>query len=161
MRNSLALLALLTAAAPAIAQQKTDPAFEAMLKGTLMNTYKLNGTCKALITPEGDLTKDCDPELINMAFPSGNSSFIATIKDKGSISFRGKDSPAVGDIATLKVSTILLTGTTASDAVALKAKGKCTYTNPNVGPVQVECEASTDRGTYRLSYTSDGVWPPK
>ena len=136
-------------------------ALENMLKQTMQNTFKLNGTCKLLMTPEGDQTHDCEPELFNMAFASGNSSFIVTIKDKGGISFRGMDSAAVGNTASLSVSTILLTGTSFAPAVELKAKGRCTYTNPNAGPVHVECYAKTDRGTYQLSYDSDGNWPPQ
>ena len=136
-------------------------AFENMLKQATQNTFKLNGTCKLLMTPEGDQTHDCEPELINMAFASGNSSFIVTIKDKGGITFKGKDSAAVGNTASLSVSTILLTGTSFAPAIELKAKGRCTYTNPNAGPVHVECSAKTDRGTYQLSYESDGNWPPR
>ena len=136
-------------------------ALELMLKQTVQNTIKLNGTCKLLMTPEGDQTHDCEPVLINMAFASGNSSFIVTIKDKGGITFRGKDSAAVGDTASLSVSTILITGTSFAPAIELKATGRCTYTNPNAGPVHVECSAKTDRGTYQLSYISDGVWPPR
>ncbi len=164
MHRTIISALLLTASANAQAQSaapKGDAAFEAMLKNATQNTFKLNGTCKLLVTPEGDLTKDCEPELINMAFASGNSSFIATIKGKGGISFRGKDSAAVGNIAVLHVSMILLTGSDFSPPIELKAKGKCTYTNPNAGPVLVECAAETSNGDYKLSYVSDGIWPPK
>jgi hypothetical protein len=134
---------------------------EAMLSKVLQNTYKLTGTCKRLLTPEGDQTRLCDPEVINLVLRSGNSSFIATTKGKGGISFRGKDSPAKGDVASLKVFMILLSGNGPTPAIEVKAKGQCTYTNPNKGPVNVECLAKTSKGAYQLSFVSDGVWPSK
>lgn len=159
----LAALALLTASSTVSAQ--TAPPIgtseiERMLAGT--STFKINGTCKRLATPEGDQTQDCGAELVNVAFSSGNSSFVAEIEGKGSISFRGKDNAAMGDVATIKVATILLTGTDPSTPpVVIKAKGTCTYTNPNKGPIHVECSADTATGKYELSFVSDGVWPPK
>ncbi|MBX9859855.1 MAG: hypothetical protein K2Y20_09735 [Sphingomonas sp.] len=131
--------------------------FDRMLSG--ITTIKLSGSCKRLVTPEGDQTPLCDNELINLAFASGNSSFIATMKGKGGITFRGRDSAAKGDVATLKVSTILVTGADVAPFVSLNAKGVCTYTNPNKGPVQVNCTANTDAGKYELSFVSDGTLP--
>ncbi|UVO53897.1 hypothetical protein [Sphingomonas sp. SUN039] len=141
--------------------QSSQPELDAMLKRVMPNTFKLSGTCKRLATPKGDETTACDKELINMAFASGNSSFIATMKKKGSIAFRGRDSAAKGNVARIAVNTILLTGKSFAPATELKATGSCTYTNPNKGPVRVECSADTIEGKYELSYISDGVWPPK
>jgi hypothetical protein len=141
--------------------QSAQPELDAMLKRVIPNTFKLSGTCKRLMTPEGDQTKVCEKELINVAFASGNSSFIATMKNKGGIAFRGRDSAAKGDVATIRVNLILLTKTSFAPAVELKSKGQCTYTNPNKGPLHVECTADTANGKYELSYVSNGVWPPK
>lgn len=145
------------AAAPA-----QSPEMEAMLQRMLkQNVFVLHGTCSRLMTPDGDQTSSCGSDLTNMAFSSGNSSFIATVTDKGSVSFRGRDSAAQGDLATIKLDTIILTGADVSNITSIKARGQCTYTNPNKWPVRVECEASTPRGKYELSFVSDGVWPPK
>ncbi len=156
-------LGLLLVGSPASAQTSSPNGpsdFEKMLAGT--SVLKINGSCKRLETPDGDQTSNCDNELINIAFSSGNSSFAATIKGRGGITFRGKDSAARGDVAAIELATILLTGTDLSTPpVELKAKGRCTYTNPNKGPIQVECSADTVKGKYTLSYVSDGVWPPK
>ena len=152
------VLALGLLAMGSTATAQTD--FEKMLSN--VRTFNINGTCNRLVTPEGDQTQICDAQLLNMAFPSGNSSFIATMKDKGGISFRGRDSAAAGDIATIKLDTIILTGKDlSSPPVTIKAKGECTYTNPNKGPIHVDCSADTARGKYELSFVSDGVWPPK
>jgi hypothetical protein len=141
--------------------QSAQPELDAMLKRVMPNTFKLSGTCKRLTTPEGDQTAACDKELINVAFASGTSSFIATMKNKGGISFRGRDSAAKGDVATIRVNMILLTKASFAPAVELKAKGQCIYTNPNKGPLHVDCTADTANGKYELSYVSNGVWPPK
>ena len=139
-----------------------SPEMDAMLQRMLdQNVFVLHGTCSRLTTPDGDQTSSCGNDLTNTAFSSGNSSFIATIKDKASVSFRGRDSAARGDVATIKLDTVILTGTDVSQITSIKARGQCTYTNPNKGPVHVECEASTPRGKYELSFVSDGVWPPK
>ncbi|MDH4743191.1 hypothetical protein OMP43_04080 [Sphingomonas sp. CBMAI 2297] len=136
------------------------PGFEDMLAG--QSVLKMNGACNRLTTPEGDRTPECDKQLINIAFASGNSTFLATMEGKGSISFRGRDSAARGDVATIALRSVILTGTDlSSPPVEIKAKGQCTYTNPHKGPIQVECSANTAKGKYELSYVSDGVWPPK
>ena len=130
-------------------------------QGMMPSIFKLNGTCSKLVTPDGDLTGECGAELLNMAFASGNSSFVATIKDKGAVSFRGRDSAAKGDTAAIKLDSIILTGADPSQMATVEAKGQCTYTNPNKGPIHVECKAKTAKGAYELSYVSDGVWPPR
>lgn len=145
-------------AAGSTAAAQTGPA--ARLPG--VQAFTISGTCNRLVTPKGDQTPACDTALVNLAFTSGKSSFIATIRDEGSVSFFGRDSAAKGDIATIKLTTVILGGEDLkTKSVELSAKGECTYTNPNKGPIHVDCAADTARGRYELSFVSDGVWPPK
>jgi hypothetical protein len=155
---AIGLLVASGAASAQTAPPTGDSELEKMLAGT--STYKINGTCNRLLSPEGDQTAECDKELINVAFPSGNSSFIATTR-KGGVSFRGRDSAAKGDVATIRLTSVILTTDLSTPPVEIKAKGQCTYTNPNKGPIHVDCSADTANGKYELSFVSDGVWPPQ
>jgi hypothetical protein len=156
-----ALLSLALVNSTGIAQMPSQsPEMDAALKRMMQNVIMLEGTCQRLITPQANQTNVCDKQLVNMVFPSGNSSFMVTIPN-GSISFRGRDSAAKGDVATVKVDTILLSVVDSKQMSSIKAKGRCTYTNPNIGPLKVTCLAKTGKGNYELLFLSNGVWPPK
>ena len=97
-------------------------------------------------------------QLINIAYVSGESSFMIAVGDGNMVSFFGRDSTAVGNAATIAISRI--TATFGDDTTSLSARGQCRYTNPYAGVSTVTCNATTARGLrYSLVFRSDGNPP--
>jgi hypothetical protein len=79
------------------------------------------------------------------------------------ISFFGRDTPAVGDQATLYVDEVAVARGKAdgsADRVPHAVRGTCVYSNPNAGRSRVTCRADGDGGRYAAEFLSDGE-PPK
>jgi hypothetical protein len=151
MRRAVALLACLAASSASLAQEPPRSLGMAMAK--------LNGTCKQLLTPQGDRTDKCTSWILNIAYSTGRSQFMVMIGDKESISFGGKDSPAQGDSATLTLDYVLTGKGDLSRQTRHEARGDCSYTNPYAGPSKIDCIAKTNDGSYELHFVSDGKPP--
>jgi len=146
----LALCAGVAAPLPAAAQQGIAP-------GTVIGM--LSGTCSALIVGGEDRTAECKSTTINNAYKTGNSSFMFVMGD-AIVSFFGRDTAAVGDQAVIHLTRVFVNnGGKVDERQSSDVSGTCTYTNPNKGPVRINCEANGTKGKFRAVFTSDGKPP--
>jgi len=151
-RNWIAAVLVACGAAAGAAQQGIAP-------GTVVVIMK--GACSLLVVGGVDMTRQCNPTVINNAYPSGRSSFMFVYGDLV-VSFFGEDSAAVGDQATLQVEEIGVARGRADGSasrVPHSVRGTCTYTNPYKGPSRIICSATGKEGSYRAEFPSDGKPP--
>ena len=144
MRHGLILAALVFSAPVAHAEDQI-----ATIAG-------LTGTCQMLQTPDGDKTSVCDQRLMNVAYKSNHSSFKTIFGGQTIVSFYGNDQAAIGNRAEIQLLKIVTTEVKTLKSSVILARGTCSYTNPNAGPVHIDCIADTDNGNYVLHFLSDG-----
>jgi hypothetical protein len=145
------------------AQEPAEPDDSAAYGDHLDHIATMNGTCTRLIVAGADATRACTPRVINEVFKNGRTGFTFTESDFAVVSFSGmgrmqiKDDP---NKVTQPVDTIIFTligmGTAPNK---VKAAGKCTYTNTNLGPVRISCSAHTAQGQFEATFLSDGQDP--
>ena len=148
MISAIILASLLAASAPS----------EQSVADRIDNIATLGGQCQSLVVANDNHNDVCGAQLINIAYVSGESSFMIAVGDGNMVSFFGRDSTAVGNAATIAISRI--TATFGDDTTSLSARGQCRYTNPYAGVSTVTCNATTARGLrYSLVFRSDGNPP--
>lgn len=121
----------------------------------------MEGQCTRLTTRGEDRTSKCDPLLLNNIYDNGRSSFLFFSQNKNAIvSFLGNDSKAVGNVATLQVTQVYMTGFDGKPVPhEMNATGTCRYTNPYEGVAHVDCLAGSGDNRFEASFVSDGKPP--
>src|SRR5690349_11485706 len=121
MRLYLCALATALAAPPAVAgAQDRD-------LGNLHAIAIMNGTCQRLIMGDKDASSGCEGKLTNTMYKTGRSGFTFLVGDLAVVTFSGADSPAKGNMATIRLDKVIFTliGTGTKPNV-VPATGTCT-----------------------------------
>jgi hypothetical protein len=143
------LIALLVAEAVA-AQSGGTP------KGTILTS--VSGSCTVLVLAGKDITPECGPVLVNVAYPTGASSFMFSIGGTAIVSFYGRDNPAIGDHAMIYLQRVTFKDSS-SENPSSDVSGTCAYSNPFAGRALIECNADSKDGQFRAVFTTDGTAP--
>ncbi len=125
-------------------------------KGTILTFVR--GSCTVLVLAGKDITPECSPALLNVAYPTGASSFMFTIGGTAMVSFFGRDNPAIGDHAMIYLQRVTFKDSS-TDNPSSDVSGVCTYSNPFAGPAVIECNADSKDGQFRAVFTTDGKAP--
>lgn len=123
----------------------------------IVSTF-VRGTCAKLILAGTDMTASCDPTLVNVAYPSGGSSFMFVLAGKAMVSFFGRDTPATENHSTIYLQRVSFRDS-GPDNPSSVVSGECTYTNPFAGPAVVDCDADSKDGPFKAIFTTDGGQP--
>ena len=165
MRARRSVLAWLAGAACAMSAPDTSLAGQpqpSAADGGLAAIATLTGTCERLVVAGEEKTDGCRAMIGNTIYRTGRSGFTFFVDgDSGLVlTFSGADSAAEGDQATIVLDKIVFTPTgPLQETTVLRAAGRCTYTNPYIGPSRVDCSASTESGRYSATFISDGRPP--
>lgn len=118
----------------------------------------VRGICSTLVIAGHDMSKQCSPALVNVAYPGGGSSFMFTLAGKAMISFFGKDTPGIEGHATIYLQRVSFRDPTTNN-LSSEVSGVCKYGNPFAGPTIVQCEADSQDGPFKAVFTTDGQQP--
>lgn len=128
--------------------------------GAVQSVVTLSGTCQRFLMAGRDLTRNCNPTVVNTGYANGRTSFMFAMRDGSIVSFYGRDTRAVGDRATVRIERI-----TVKDAAmrgnpsAARATGRCDYTNPYRGRATISCSAAAMGRSFFARFVSDGRPP--
>lgn len=133
----------------------------ALAQNTPKSATFLKGECGQLTIPTGDLTSACKKALVNMIYADGRSSFMFSDGDQAMISFSGFASQAGGGPATETIDHVsIATPDSGGTHVASQdAQGSCTFADFFAGQATIRCSASTPKGSFTASFTTDGSKP--
>jgi uncharacterized protein len=133
-----------------------------------------DGNClKLLLAPDIDLSKTCNPKVLNSVYSDGRTSFTFMADAVGKqdqnflaiITFSGTGNVSTGtDSAAQVVDAVIVgldeRGKPTAPRQNIDAVGNCQFSNPfNGQPAKVECEAKTKEGEFIAKFLTDGSQP--
>ena len=121
-------------------------------------TQSYSGECLSLVTPASDFSAGCMTQLFQVKYADGRVQYSAFTKNGWGIGFIGKD-PASSEQGDVIVDVIVRASRNPEEGAPQKAKGRCTQTGVSGGPVSISCNATTETGTYRFEFLTDGKPP--
>ena len=150
--RSIVMSGLLLMSAGSASAQSSDAG-----KNGLVSTF-VRGRCSTLVIAGQDMSGQCSPALVNVAYPSGATSFMFTLAGKAMVSFFGRQAPAVGERAMVYLERVSFRDSTANNPSS-EVSGTCKFGNPYAGPTEVDCEADSKDGPFKAVFTTDGQRP--
>lgn len=127
----------------------------------LKHSVTMSGTCAYFSMAGRDMTRNCNPALLNPVYTNGRMSFMFAMKDGSIVSFYGRDTRAVRGRAVMHVEKITVQDglSRAPKPTGANARGTCTYGDGGRGPVTVTCNATAMGRNFNARFIGDGRAP--